>query len=105
MDYIVVGLQEEYENTVKVMQKMLPHFMPTSKKRNLGNIRLCQRLASKFRSSKNSSFFLGKIYANEGDYPRLTQEARAILRRNLSLEYEFYDFIRERFQALKRLVL
>ena len=36
MDYIVVGLQEEFGDTIKVLQKIIPNFLPKTKKKQLG---------------------------------------------------------------------
>ena len=83
-DYLVVGTMEKFTDLVKVLERLLPKFFDGAL-----NIWL------KANRDKLNEFKT----LNKGN---LTLKAREILLKDLSLEYDFYNFIISRFDALKQ---
>ncbi|XP_070572977.1 uronyl 2-sulfotransferase-like [Ptychodera flava] len=79
--YYFVGLTEEYDDTLKLLQLMLPRFFE-------GAFEMYKR----GDSTRNTTSVLKRTPS-----PRVV----AIMNERLALENEFYDFIRERFYQLK----
>ncbi|XP_071955019.1 uronyl 2-sulfotransferase-like [Antedon mediterranea] len=85
-DFIVVGILDELENTFAVLEKMLPRFFAGA----VDYMRAPGNTYSRNRSSTMTNY-------KESPSP----EVHAVLMQQMSLEYEFYHFIKERFEQLK----
>ncbi|XP_077981924.1 uronyl 2-sulfotransferase-like [Glandiceps talaboti] len=79
--FFVVGLTEEYEETIKLFEKMMPKFFD-------GALEIFKRPGA-IRSTKTNK----KIEPSA--------EVVDIMNQRLALENEFYEFIRQRFYNLK----
>ncbi|XP_006811231.1 uronyl 2-sulfotransferase-like [Saccoglossus kowalevskii] len=80
--FLVVGLSEEYENTLRVLEKMLPQFFTTA-----------------VRAFKTPGVIPStKTRKKQPPKPEVVK----IMTERLKLEIEFYEFIKDRFQRLKR---
>ncbi|XP_065837792.1 uronyl 2-sulfotransferase-like [Oscarella lobularis] len=85
--YLVVGLLEEYEDTLRVFERLLPrHFH--------GVVDLYKHPGAETGARINTTATKKKVM------PSL--ETRRILRFRMHFDYEFYFFVQERFQALKK---
>ncbi len=83
--YAVVGVTEHFERSLEVMEALVPAFFAG---------------ASRLYSERTR---VQKV--NENMYkPGLSEEARAALRRNFTVEYEFYHFCRQRLDRQYRLL-
>merc|ERR1712029_27881 len=81
--FSVIGLSEDFQLSLFVMEHYLPRYF-------LGASQLYQKRTKKQKLNKT------KIKEE------LTAEAKAILRVNMTLEYEFYEFVKERLMKQKR---
>lgn len=79
--YVVVGYLEDYKGMLKVLEKLLPAFFKGA-----------QKSIKNKKTSKTAT--LNKT--------AITEEARAMLKRRLRFDCELYDFIRARFNKLKK---
>ncbi|XP_071519576.1 uronyl 2-sulfotransferase homolog pip-like [Panulirus ornatus] len=78
-EFAVVGLLEEWDKTLTVLEHYVPRFFKGATRKYYENIHE------------------NKIRRNENFYkPRVEQQARDYLKRNFTIEYEFYDFLHQR---------
>lgn len=86
-NYLVVGLVEEFDDFVKVLEKLLPRFFKGAYKTwKIPDTTLHRKAAiSQTRNKQQPS-----------------ENVIAIAKERMTLEYEFYDFIKERFHTLKK---
>ena len=77
MSYAVIGIQEDIESSLCVMEHYLPLFFKGARKmyKKMG-----KRASMKVTSNKQ----------------RLSRRANEILRNNMTLDYEFYEFVKQR---------
>ncbi|XP_072043411.1 uronyl 2-sulfotransferase-like [Amphiura filiformis] len=84
-EYLIVGLLEDYESTLKLMEKLAPSLFKGIVTDYKADIR-------KKESEKYQTNFKKPISA----------EVRAILREKLDLTYQFYDFVKTKLELLKK---
>nr|CAB3267573.1 uronyl 2-sulfotransferase-like [Phallusia mammillata] len=82
-NYLLVGVLEDFEGTLQVLEKLLPTYFN-------GAVKIWKKVENK--SVKNT--------ATRNKVP-LTPEADAVLRDKMKLEYEFYDFAFALYRQLK----
>ncbi|XP_038065007.1 uronyl 2-sulfotransferase-like [Patiria miniata] len=80
--YSVVGLTEDYDGTLKVLEKRLPHFFK-------GLPGLYTRANGKIKTASKKKY-------------RPSPVAEEVLRQRLHLEYTFYNFVKSRLHNLKK---
>ena len=124
-NYLVVGILEEYDDFIKVLEKLLPNFFHGAYKQSKTPgimkyhciiinewIGLLFRYFLRF-SANNNELFLTVSILDPSVVPKsvlsLTRKKQkpservlAIAKEYMKLEYEFYDFIKERFHKLKK---
>lgn len=81
--YLVIGLMEEYEDTVKVMEKLMPSMFG-------GAVQTYRDMLA--QSAEHSKTFYKK-------YP--SKETEDYLKDKLKYDLEFYEYVKERFHKLK----
>ena len=83
--YAVVGVTEDFDKSLRVLEAYVPRFF---------------RGASDFYRDQ-----LGGLRMNSNLYkPRLSEEARVALAKNFTLEYEFYEFCKQRLEKQHELI-
>ncbi|XP_033122144.1 uronyl 2-sulfotransferase-like [Anneissia japonica] len=90
-DFIVVGVLEELDDTFAVLEKMLPRFFTGA----------VEYLRSPDTSSAGNTFARNRSATVTKHKEVPSDEVRTILLKQMSLEYEFYYYIKDRFQKLK----
>ncbi|XP_033124471.1 uronyl 2-sulfotransferase-like isoform X2 [Anneissia japonica] len=85
-DFIVVGVLEELDDTFAVLEKMLPRFFT-------GAVEYLRSPGNTFTRNRSATVTKHKEVPSD--------EVRTILLKQMSLEYEFYYYIKDRFQKLK----
>ncbi|XP_033124470.1 uronyl 2-sulfotransferase-like isoform X1 [Anneissia japonica] len=90
-DFIVVGVLEELDDTFAVLEKMLPRFFTGA----------VEYLRSPDTSSAGNTFTRNRSATVTKHKEVPSDEVRTILLKQMSLEYEFYYYIKDRFQKLK----
>ncbi|XP_069157584.1 heparan sulfate 2-O-sulfotransferase pipe [Procambarus clarkii] len=79
-EYSVVGLAEHWNTTLGVLEHYLPMFFQGARQRYWSQEFEDQRLVNK----------------NPKKYPKVSEQVLTVLRQRLGLEYELYDFLRQR---------
>jgi dermatan/chondrotin sulfate uronyl 2-O-sulfotransferase UST len=79
-EFAVVGVLEDLNTTLAVLEKYIPRFF---------------KGVTKIYFDKMEKF--SKINKNENK-PKVSEEIKNIVRKNLSREIEFYEFCKERLQ-------
>ncbi|XP_028415482.1 uronyl 2-sulfotransferase-like [Dendronephthya gigantea] len=84
--YLVVGILEEYEDFIKVLEKLLPNFFKGA-----------------YRESKTPDPNIPQksVLSLTRKKQKPSEKVIAISRGNMKLEYDFYDFVKKRFHQLK----
>lgn len=85
-NYLVVGVTEELEDFLFVLEKLLPEFFS-------GVLNIYRTPDDNLNSKMTSTKTVNKI----GPSPEVQQ----IMKKHLQLEYDFYEFVKERFHRLK----
>ncbi|XP_071946134.1 uronyl 2-sulfotransferase-like [Antedon mediterranea] len=86
-DFIMVGLLEDFRSTVAVLEKLLPEVFNG---------------AANYLTNPNTNFNCRKgKYVTKYKVPP-TDEVRAILYQEMALEYEFFEFIKQRLNKQKQ---
>ena len=113
----MIGVQDDIETSLCVMEHYLPLFFKRALKiyRTMGVVQFIQTENSSLASerklleihSKSVASLLSKkslkFTKNETPHKQqISDRARDILRKNMTLEYEFYDFIKLRLKAQTR---
>ncbi|CAB3990562.1 uronyl 2-sulfotransferase [Paramuricea clavata] len=85
--YLVVGILEEYDDFIKVLEKLLPNFFQGA-----------------YKQSKTPDPYMPpkSVLSLTRKKQKPSEKIIAMSKENMKLEYEFYDFIKERFHKLKR---
>ena len=83
-EYLVVGMTEKFTDLVRVLERLLPKFFDGA-----------SHIWLKIKETKLNDYKTSRK-AN------LTLKARELLLKDLSLEYDFYNFVVSRFNALKQ---
>ncbi|XP_077986176.1 uronyl 2-sulfotransferase-like [Glandiceps talaboti] len=83
-EYIFVGLLEEFETSIKMLELLLPRYFKSSGQQT-DNSDFVEEVKSKMRSSRIPP----------------SEEVVQIMKNRLALEYDFYEFIKVRFSAQK----
>ncbi|XP_072044503.1 uronyl 2-sulfotransferase-like [Amphiura filiformis] len=84
-EYLIVGLLEDYESTLRLMEKLAPSLFK-------GIVTDYHSDVRKKRSEKYQTIFKKPLSA----------EVRAIVREKLDLAYQFYDFVKTKLELLKK---
>ena len=92
--YLVVGLQESLKELMSIVVAILPQFFV---KESVGNL----KKGVTFLQKPNNFIRTGLPKTNHGSYKHINNITRSILKVNLSLEYEFYNFVKQRLELLK----
>ena len=110
----MIGVQDDIETSLCVMHHYLPMFFKRALNiyRTLGREKFIQTKNSSLVSEqqslkinlKNAASLLSKkslkFTKNETPHKQqISDQARDILRKNMTLEYEFYEFIKHRLKA------
>ncbi|RMX54569.1 hypothetical protein pdam_00004589 [Pocillopora damicornis] len=85
-NYLVVGVTEELEDFLFVLERLLPEFFS-------GVLNIYRTPDDNLNSKMTSTKTVNKI----GPSPEVQQ----IMKKHLQLEYDFYEFVKERFHRLK----
>ena len=114
MNYAVIGIQDDIETSLCVMEHYLPLYfkqalstyrsMGVEKFFQIGNNSLESEQNILEAHSKSVSLLFSeqplKFTKNETPHKQqISERARDILRKNMTLEYEFYEFIKQRLKA------
>lgn len=86
-NYLVVGILEDFQGTLQVLEKLLPKYFS-------GATRVWEKIED--RTVKNTATRKKEL---------LSPKAYAILRRRMTLEFEFYEFAFAIFNQLKKFQL
>ncbi|XP_072044507.1 uronyl 2-sulfotransferase-like isoform X2 [Amphiura filiformis] len=84
-EYLIVGLLEDYESTLRLMEKLAPS--------------LFKGIVTDYHSAERKKRS-GRFHSNFKKPP--SAEVRAILREKLDLTYQFYDFLKTKLELLKK---
>lgn len=84
--YLVVGVTEELEDFLSVLEKLLPQFFE-------GVVDIYKTPDDDLNSKMTTT----KTLRKKGPSP----EVQEIMKKHLELEYDFYNFVKQRFQRLK----
>ena len=112
MNYAVIGVQDDIETSLCVMAAYVPLFFTRALKiyKTMGvdqfmnpenrNLRTKRELKSDVKTSSPVTFRkLLKFMKNETPHKQnISVLARRILTKNMTLEYEFYEFIKQRLK-------
>ena len=113
-NYAVIGVQDDIETSLCVMEHYLPLFFKRALKiyRTMGVVQFIQTENSSLVTqrkllkvhSKSVEALLSKksmkFTKNETPHKQqISDEAREILKKNMTLEYDFYEFIKQRLKA------
>ena len=113
----MIGVQDDIETSLCVLEHYLPLFFKKALNvyRTLGLEKIIQTKNSRLVSEQqlpeiNSTYGASllskkslKFTKNETPHKQqISEQARAILKKNMTLEYEFYDFIKLRLKAQTR---
>ena len=113
----MIGVQDDIETSLCVLEHYLPLFFKQALNvyRTLGLEKIIQTKNSRLVSEQqlpeiNSTYGASllskkslKFTKNETPHKQqISEQARAILKKNMTLEYEFYDFIKLRLKAQTR---
>ena len=105
--YSVIGVSSEIESSLAVMEAYLPKFFQ-------GATHIYSRMGMLYRPVK--SRFMRRLMSSNLPRPmpfrknqtpnkkEISAKARAILKANMTLEYEFYDFVLQRLRLQKRAI-
>ena len=114
MNYAVIGIQDDIETSLCVMEHYLPLYfkqaltiyrsMGVEQLIQIGNNSLESEQKILEANSKSVSLLFSeqslKFTKNETPHKQqISEQARDILRKNMTLEYEFYEFIKQRLKA------
>ena len=92
MYYAVIGLQEDIETSLCIMEAYVPLFFK-------GALEMYKKMgtkkAKKSKQLKKPIPFLTNVTPHKHT---LSDLARSILATNMTLDYEFYDFVKHRFK-------
>lgn len=85
-NYLVVGVTEEFQDFLFVLEKLLPRFFT--------GVRNIYKSPGDFLNSK---IVTTKTMNKKGP----SEEVQEIMKKRLALEYDFYNFVKDRFHRLK----
>ena len=113
----MIGVQDDIETSLCVLEHYLPLFFKQALNiyRTRGQEKIIQTKNSRLVSEQqlpeiNSTYGASllskkslKFTKNETPHKQqISEQARAILKKNMTLEYEFYEFIKHRLKAQTR---
>lgn len=100
--FAVVGILEDLEKTLRLLERKLPQYFSGALELHTsssGNIEQPSVAVNEFATKWH--LLLSEHIVNKGKNKKadVAQEIKDIIRKNLTAEYEFYEFIRGRLQA------